>query len=76
VQWRAHGATTPASVRPGSAGLEVDLAEPAEAVAAGQTAVFYIGTRVVGSATVHAAWRVGSPATVPSNRPASTAVAP
>ncbi|HEY1133536.1 MAG TPA: tRNA 2-thiouridine(34) synthase MnmA [Nocardioides sp.] len=53
VQLRAHGEEHAAvlTVRDETA-VEVELLEPAEGVAPGQAAVFYVGTRVVGSATI------------------------
>lgn len=48
VQLRAHGAPIAARV----SGPTVRLVEPARGVAAGQTLVMYVGTRVLGSATI------------------------
>jgi tRNA-specific 2-thiouridylase len=65
VQLRAHGAEHRATVRvlPGDpAAVEVELHEPAEGIAPGQAAVFYEGTRVVGSATIASAARAGAEA--------------
>jgi tRNA-specific 2-thiouridylase len=74
VQVRAHGAPVPARVRAvrvpddgaprsGSHGLEIRLTGgPLRGVAAGQSAVVYRGTRVLGQATVSRAWRGPSPA--------------
>lgn len=58
VQVRAHGAALLARVRVragargGAAELEVHLAVPVRAVAAGQSVVVFAGTRVLGQATV------------------------
>ena len=56
VQLRAHGAEHRARVRlvgpPGIAGVEIELLDPAQGIAAGQAAVIYDGSRVVGSATI------------------------
>jgi tRNA-specific 2-thiouridylase len=63
VQVRAHGAPVAALVRvePGGAGagprLVAELAEPLRGVAAGQSAVVYAGSRVLGQATVESAAR-------------------
>ena len=63
VQVRAHGTPAPASARAvtddngASAGMEVRLSESLRGLAAGQSAVLYDGTRVLGQATVAAAWR-------------------
>ncbi len=61
VQLRAHGAEHRAVVRVRSDGVEVDLLDPAHGVAPGQSAVFYHGSRVVGSATIAATARAGTP---------------
>jgi tRNA-specific 2-thiouridylase len=60
VQLRAHGEELPARVSVGERGdtVEIELLAPAYGVAPGQTAVFYDGTRVVGSATIAATDRV------------------
>ena len=58
VQVRAHGSTVPATVTtdgPGSGQLQVRLRDGLTGVAPGQTAVYYDGTRVIGSATISAA---------------------
>ncbi len=55
VQVRAHGQAMPALIQSDGAGLQVVLDSPAVGVAAGQAAVLYNGTRVVGSATISAA---------------------
>ena len=54
VQLRAHGAELPAVVRVDGDRVDVELLEPASGVAPGQTAVFYDGSRVVGSARIDA----------------------
>jgi tRNA-specific 2-thiouridylase len=54
VQIRAHSPEVDASVQAGDDGtLRVALSEPAFGVAPGQSAVFYAGTRVVGSAIIN-----------------------
>ena len=60
VQLRAHGRAHPALARVGGDGVEIDLQEPAAGVAAGQTAVLYDGTRVIGSSTISRTARVGA----------------
>ena len=62
VQLRAHGAEHRARVRVDGDQVHVDLLDPAEGIAPGQAAVFYDGTRVVGSATITATARVGASA--------------
>jgi tRNA-specific 2-thiouridylase len=52
VQLRAHGAEHRASVRVAGDQAEIELVDPAQGVAPGQAAVFYDGTRVVGSCTI------------------------
>ncbi|HET7174132.1 MAG TPA: tRNA 2-thiouridine(34) synthase MnmA [Nocardioidaceae bacterium] len=52
VQLRAHGDPVSASARIAGARLEIRLVAPAYGVAAGQAAVLYDGTRVIGSATI------------------------
>jgi len=52
VQLRAHGDEFAASVAPIDDGLSVTFDERPRGVAPGQTAAFYSGTRVVGSATI------------------------
>jgi tRNA-uridine 2-sulfurtransferase len=55
VQLRAHGEEFGATVEPTGAGLTVQFdAERPRGIAPGQTAAFYSGTRVVGSATIAA----------------------
>jgi tRNA-specific 2-thiouridylase len=58
VQLRAHGEEHPARVRRSGTDVEIDLLDPADGVAPGQAAVIYVGTRVVGSATIARAGRV------------------
>jgi tRNA-specific 2-thiouridylase len=58
VQLRAHGAEHRARVTVTAGSVEVDLVDPAEGIAAGQAAVIYDGTRVVGSATIVATDRI------------------
>jgi tRNA-specific 2-thiouridylase len=69
VQLRAHGGEHRARVvvRDDSAAsegpvVEISLHEPAQGVAPGQAAVFYDGSRVVGSATITSAARATQPA--------------
>ena len=52
IQYRAHGAALPAGVSFDGQEVRVELEEPTTGVAPGQSAVFYDGDRVVGSATV------------------------
>jgi tRNA-specific 2-thiouridylase len=52
VQVRAHGGLAPAHVLPGPDGVRAELTEPLRGVAPGQAAAFYVGDRVVGSATI------------------------
>ena len=58
VQLRAHGEEHRAVVRVIEDRVSVDLLDPASGIAPGQAAVFYDGTRVVGSATISATRRV------------------
>ena len=62
VQLRAHGGEHRAVVTVSADGDEVsvELLDTAEGIAPGQAAVFYDGTRVVGSATISATERVGA----------------
>ena len=62
VQVRAHGAPVPARVRTAADGaLEVELTgDRLRGVAAGQSLVVKRGTRVLGQATVSAAWRASA----------------
>jgi tRNA-specific 2-thiouridylase len=62
VQLRAHGAEHRArvTVAPADRHVEIDLVDPAQGIAAGQAAVIYDGTRVVGSATIVSTARVGA----------------
>jgi tRNA-specific 2-thiouridylase len=55
VQVRAHGNEYPARIELMTNGFTVSFAEAIPAVAAGQSAVLYQGTRVVGSGTVRRA---------------------
>jgi tRNA-specific 2-thiouridylase len=57
VQVRAHSAPVPAVVHVDGERVVIDVAEPIRGLAAGQTAVLYDGSRVVGSAVVEAAQR-------------------
>ena len=64
VQLRAHGAEYPAVARLSAAAagsaqpeLTIDLDQPVAGVAPGQAAVLYVGTHVVGSATIARAHR-------------------
>ena len=59
MQLRAHGEEHRATVRlAGSDAVEIELHEPAQGIAPGQSAVVYDGTRVVGSCTIAATDRV------------------
>ncbi|MDA2804348.1 tRNA 2-thiouridine(34) synthase MnmA [Nocardiopsis suaedae] len=62
VQLRAHGEVYGCTVRPDGAGLRIELDAPAAGVAPGQTAVFYDGAAVLGSATIGATEPAPSPA--------------
>ncbi|NCD21272.1 MAG: tRNA 2-thiouridine(34) synthase MnmA, partial [Actinobacteria bacterium] len=57
VQVRAHGEPMPALVRRAGSVLHVDLDAPTRGLAAGQSAVVYDGSRVLGQATIRAASR-------------------
>ncbi len=57
VQIRAHAAPVAAVVHPGGGGVEVQLATPLRAVAAGQSMVLYVGTKVLGQSTIAATAR-------------------
>lgn len=59
VQLRAHGEEHRAVIRTAGEQVLVDLLDPASGIAPGQAAVFYDGSRVVGSATISATHRVG-----------------
>ncbi len=61
VQLRAHGGQHRAAARVRGDRVEIELIEPASGIAPGQAAVMYVGTRVVGSATIATTRR---PATV------------
>jgi tRNA-uridine 2-sulfurtransferase len=52
VQVRAHGDTVPASAAVVDGELLINLKEPFYGVAPGQTAVLYLGTRVLGQTTI------------------------
>ena len=52
VQLRAHGAEHRAVVRVAGDEVSIELLDPAEGIAPGQSAVYYDGTRVVGSCTI------------------------
>ena len=58
VQLRAHGAEHRAVVEVDGGLVRVRLHDPAEGIAPGQAVVVYVGTRVVGSATITATSRV------------------
>jgi tRNA-specific 2-thiouridylase len=58
VQLRAHGEEHRARVTVVGESVEIELLEPAYGVAAGQAAVMYDGSRVVGSATIASTRRV------------------
>jgi tRNA-specific 2-thiouridylase len=49
MQWRAHGTEVPAEVTFTETGVSVRVDEPIKGVAAGQQAVFYLGSQVIGS---------------------------
>ncbi len=57
VQLRAHGGEHRAVVSVSGDAVEVDLLDPAQGIAPGQSAVVYDGTRVVGSCTITATAR-------------------
>jgi len=52
VQVRAHGGLAQARVEPDGARVRAELTEPLRGVAPGQAVAFYVGDRVVGSATI------------------------
>jgi len=54
VQIRAHGDPVPATARVEDGALVIDPDEPLSGVAPGQTAVVYVGTRVLGQCTIDA----------------------
>ncbi|GCD92330.1 tRNA 2-thiouridine(34) synthase MnmA [Nocardioides sp. LS1] len=58
VQLRAHGGEHRAVVTVRDDGVAIELLDPAHGIAPGQAAVFYDGSRVVGSATIAATQRV------------------
>ena len=66
VQLRAHGAEHRAEVTVDGDSVEIDLLDPAQGIAPGQSAVVYQGTRVVGSCTIAATARTGVDAPVTS----------
>jgi tRNA-uridine 2-sulfurtransferase len=53
VQVRAHGSAVPATVRHSGGEVHVRLQEPIRGVAPGQSVVLYVGTQVIGSATIN-----------------------
>ncbi len=59
VQLRAHGDEHRAVVRVDGDDITVDLLDPAQGIAPGQAAVFYDGSRVVGSCTISDTRRAG-----------------
>jgi tRNA-uridine 2-sulfurtransferase len=58
VQLRAHGDEHRATLRRVDDELDIELHDPASGIAPGQSAVVYLGTRVVGSCTIAATDRV------------------
>jgi tRNA-uridine 2-sulfurtransferase len=62
VQLRAHGAEHRARVCVAGDRVEIELLEPAQGIAPGQSAVMYDGSRVLGSATIVAASRMSADA--------------
>lgn len=64
VQLRAHGAEHRAVVEARDDEVHVDLLDPAEGIAPGQACVIYVGTRVLGSATIARTRRLS-----PTSRP-------
>ena len=58
VQLRAHGDEHRAVVRVDDDTVTIDLLDPAEGIAPGQSAVVYDGTRVVGSCTIDSTSRM------------------
>ncbi|QIK68587.1 tRNA 2-thiouridine(34) synthase MnmA [Nocardioides sp. HDW12B] len=64
VQLRAHGSEHRARVGVDGDEVVIDLLDPAQGIAPGQSAVVYQGTRVVGSCTITATARVGADAPV------------
>jgi len=61
VQLRAHGEEHRAVVTTARDAVSVTLIDPASGIAPGQAVVVYDGSRVVGSATISATHRAGSP---------------
>jgi tRNA-uridine 2-sulfurtransferase len=60
VQLRAHGEEHRAVLSVAGDTVAVELQDPAQGIAPGQAAVFYDGTRVVGSCTIARTRRVGA----------------
>jgi tRNA-specific 2-thiouridylase len=60
VQLRAHGEEHRARVTVAGESVTVELHDPAQGIAPGQSAVVYDGTRVVGSCTIAATSRAGA----------------
>jgi tRNA-uridine 2-sulfurtransferase len=60
VQIRAHGDALPATLNLNENSVTIQLDEPLRGLAAGQAAVMYDGTRVIGSATVSRSRRSAS----------------
>ncbi|MEA2452237.1 MAG: tRNA-uridine 2-sulfurtransferase [Actinomycetota bacterium] len=58
VQYRSHGDTFPATLRPGHDWI-VEFAAPVEAVAPGQSAVFYSGDEVLGGGIISGTGQAG-----------------
>ncbi len=58
AQVRAHAEPVPASARVVDGEILIDLYEPIRGLAPGQAAVIYVGTKVLGSATVASTNRV------------------
>jgi tRNA-specific 2-thiouridylase len=65
VQLRAHGAEHRAEVEVRGDEVLVRLLDPAQGIAPGQSAVFYDGSRVVGSCTITRTGRSGVPVPAP-----------
>ncbi|HET8970589.1 MAG TPA: tRNA methyl transferase PRC-barrel domain-containing protein, partial [Candidatus Nanopelagicales bacterium] len=76
AQVRAHGEAVPATLLEPAAPMVVRLDQPLRGVAPGQAVVLYDGDRVVGSATISRASRVGergrATAPAPAGRPGPT----
>ena len=58
VQLRAHGSEHRATLRASGDEIEIELHDAASGIAPGQSAVVYVGSRVVGSCTIAATDRV------------------